>query len=79
MERSLKDLSPGDMAKVVKVNAKGAIRRRLVDMGVVPGAEFRVERYAPLGDPIELKLKGYYLSLRREEAEGIIVDDIGGV
>ncbi len=66
---TLKDLAPGQKAKVIRVNGKGAIRRRLLEMGVFPGCQVEMERLAPLGDPLEIKLKGTHLSLRRTEAE----------
>lgn len=74
---TLKDLAPGEKAKVSKVNGTGAIRRRLVDMGVGPGCEVQMERYAPLGDPIEIKFKGTHLSLRKTEAEMVEVEQEG--
>jgi len=74
---TLKDLAPGEKAMVSKVNGTGAIRRRLVDMGVGPGCEVKVERYAPLGDPIEIKLKGTHLSLRKTEAEMVEIEQEG--
>lgn len=80
MMKSLKDLKPGEKAKVSKLIGDGPIKRRIVDIGIVPGAEVEMERYAPLGDPIEIKLKGYHLSLRIEEADSILVyqEDAGG-
>lgn len=69
----LSELQPGARAVVQKVIAKGAIRHRLVEMGFIRGAELRVERLAPLGDPMELVIKGYHLSLRREESACILV------
>lgn len=69
----LSELQPGTHARVVKVEAKGPIRRRLLEMGFVRGAELRVEKLAPLGDPMELVIKGYHLSLRREEGACILV------
>ena len=71
---TLNHVSAGQEAKVVKVRTKGAVRRRIVDMGVVRGVPIRVVKVAPLGDPIEIKVKGYNLSLRKEEAEGIDVE-----
>lgn len=71
--RPLSELQPGDLARVVKVEATGPIRRRLLEMGFVRGAELRVEKLAPLGDPMELVIKGYHLSLRREEGACIVV------
>ena len=75
-EKSLRDLKMGEKGKVVKVKGRGGIRRRLLDMGVVPGEIVEVERIAPLGDPMEIHVKGYHLSLRKEEAEGIKVEPV---
>lgn len=58
---------------MVRVGAQGAIRQRLIEMGFIKGAHLRVERLAPLGDPMELVIKGYHLSLRREEGACITV------
>lgn len=74
LERTLKNLKPGDKAVIVKVTGEGAIRRRLLDMGVTRGAELLVRKVAPLGDPIEVNLRGYELSFRGSEAEKIIVE-----
>lgn len=70
----LKDLKPGQKAKVLKVSARGETRKRIVEMGITPGAVVEVEGIAPLGDPIDIKVKGYHLSLRKEEAEGIDIE-----
>ena len=70
---SLATLPLGVTAEIVRVSARGAIKRRLLEMGVVRGSIVSVERVAPLGDPIEIRLKGYHLSLRREEAAAIEV------
>jgi len=72
--KSLNDLMPGQKAKVSKVVGAGLVKRRIVDMGIVPGTEIEMERYAPLGDPMEVKLRGNHLSLRKEEARGIILE-----
>ena len=72
--KTLKDLQKGERGKVVRIAAPGPLRRRLMDMGVVPGAEIKVEGTAPLGDPIEVTVKGYHLTLRREEAQFIEVE-----
>lgn len=69
----LSDLRPGQEASVAKVVAKGAIRQRLLEMGFIRGARLKVEKLAPLGDPMELVIKGYHLSLRREESACILV------
>ena len=71
---SLDCLHPGDRCRVVKILGEGEIHRRIMDIGIYPGVEILVERVAPLGDPVEFKLKGCHVSLRREEAENIIVD-----
>ena len=71
--RPLSSLHPGDEALVFKVMAQGRIRQRLLEMGFIRGARLKVEKLAPLGDPMELVIKGYHLSLRREESECILV------
>ena len=72
--KPLSDLQPKDKGKVMKVRGEGSIRRRLTDMGLVTGSEFEVERVAPLGDPVEIKIKGYHLTLRRGEASNVEVE-----
>ena len=72
---TLDRIEPGQKAKILKVRAaSGATNQRIVDMGLTRGTVVEVERVAPLGDPIEVKLKGYHLSLRKEEARGISVE-----
>ena len=70
---SLSLLQPGDQAEVVLVQAHGQVRQRLLEMGFIRGVRLRVEKLAPLGDPMELVIKGYHLSLRREECACILV------
>jgi ferrous iron transport protein A len=70
---SLANLPIGAQARVLSVNGTGAIARRLMEMGVVPGAQVRVIKAAPLGDPIEIRVRGYHLALRRTEAQTITV------
>jgi len=70
----LDQLKCGQKGTVVRVGGTGALRRRIVDMGVVRGTPIEVVKVAPLGDPIELKVKGYHLSLRKEEAAAINVE-----
>jgi Fe2+ transport system protein FeoA len=72
----LRELKPGQKGKVVKILGSGSIHRRILDMGIVKGTEIEVERVAPLGDPIEVRVKGYHLSLRKEEAANIYVDPV---
>ncbi|MBN2307854.1 MAG: ferrous iron transport protein A [Candidatus Hydrogenedentes bacterium] len=76
MAKTLFDLVSGDVARIVKIRGDGprSIRQRLLDMGVTRGAEVRVERHAPLGDPVEVTIKGYYLALRMSEAKDIEVE-----
>jgi len=73
-EKTLRDLRPKESARILKVGGSGSVRRRLMDMGLVTGCEILVERVAPLGDPIEVKVKGYHLTLRKEEAAKIQVE-----
>ncbi|MDD5645442.1 MAG: ferrous iron transport protein A [bacterium] len=70
----LKDLKSGQKGIITKVSGGGSIFRRLLDMGIGKGAEITVVRVAPLGDPIEIKVRGYNLSLRKNEASNIYVD-----
>ncbi|MDI6743346.1 MAG: FeoA family protein [Smithella sp.] len=71
---TLADLKPGQSGKILKINEAGALKRRLMDMGVVAGAAVRVEKVAPFGDPLEVNIKSYQLSLRKSEAEKIEVE-----
>lgn len=71
--RSLDILPIGATARVTGVTGSGAIARRLLEMGVVPGAPVRVIKAAPLGDPIEVRVRGYHLALRRTEAKTISI------
>ncbi len=74
MEKLLKDFSPSERGVVRRIEAEGKIRRRLFDMGVTPGAEITMRKAAPLGDPIEVTLRGYELSLRKSEAGSILME-----
>ncbi len=69
--KSLKDVSVGETAKVVKINGEGKVKRRIMDMGITKGVEIYVRKVAPLGDPIEVTVRGYELSLRKDDAEKI--------
>lgn len=71
---TLKDIVVGAKATVVKINGEGALKRRIMDMGVTKGVEILVRKVAPLGDPMEVTLRGYQLSLRKKEAENIVVE-----
>jgi len=70
----LSELKPKEKGKVVKVGGKGGVYRRILDMGVVSGTLVEVQRVAPMGDPIEIRVKGYNLTLRTEEAANIQVE-----
>lgn len=73
-DKNLSQIKPGQKTRVLKITGGGPIKRRIMEMGLVPGAEIEMERYAPLGDPIEVKLTGQHLSLRIEEAERVVVE-----
>lgn len=72
----LKNLKPGQKCKIIKVRSRGETNKRILEMGVTPGSVVELERIAPLGDPIDVKVRGYHLSLRKEEADGIDVEII---
>jgi Fe2+ transport system protein FeoA len=72
-DSSLAHLPVGVQARVIAVQGEGAVARRLMEMGVVPGAPVRVIKTAPLGDPLEIRVRGYHLALRRTEALTITV------
>ena len=67
-------MQPGEKGRIVRVGGKKGIRRRLMDMGVVKNTEVTMQRVAPLGDPVEIKIKGYDLALRLEEAAEIKIE-----
>jgi ferrous iron transport protein A len=73
MELQLNNLEPGQKGVVVNIKGSGATRRRIMDMGIVRGAEIKVIRRAPLGDPVEFEIRDYNLTLRKREAEHIYV------
>lgn len=72
--KTLKELKVGQNAKVVKLHGEGAIKRRIMDMGITKGTEVFVRKVAPLGDPFELTVRGYELSLRKSDAEMIEIE-----
>ena len=71
--KTLKSVKPGESVSVVKVSGEGPVRRRIMDMGITRGTEILVRKVAPLGDPIEVNVRGYELSLRRADAKMIEV------
>lgn len=72
--KTLKDVAIGQTAKIKKLHGEGAVKRRIMDMGLTKGTEVFVRKVAPLGDPIELKVRGYELSIRKADAEQIEVE-----
>lgn len=72
--RTLKNVECGQTVKVSRLGGEGAVRRRIMDMGITKGTEIYVRKVAPLGDPIEVTVRGYELSLRKGEAENIVVE-----
>ena len=72
--KTLRDVKVGETVKVVKLHGEGAVKRRIMDMGLTKGTEVFVRKVAPLGDPIELTVRGYELSLRKADAEMIEVE-----
>lgn len=73
--KTLKDVKVGERATVVKLHGEGAVRRRIMDMGLTRGVELQVRKVAPLGDPMELNVRGYELSVRKSDAERIEVQE----
>ncbi len=71
---NLREVPVGSKAKVVKIHSEGAVKRRIMDMGITKGVEIFVRKVAPLGDPIEITVRGYELSLRKADAESIEVE-----
>lgn len=73
--KTLKDVPVGATARVKKIHGEGALRRRIMDMGITKGVDVYVRKVAPLGDPVELTIRGYELSIRKNEAEAIEVEE----
>ena len=72
--KTLKETSVGETVKVVKLNGSGPVKRRIMDMGITKGSELYIRKVAPLGDPIEITVRNYELSLRKADAEMIEVE-----
>ena len=72
--KTLKQAKIGETVKVVKLHGEGAVKRRIMDMGITKGVDVFVRKVAPLGDPIEVTVRGYELSLRKADAEKVLVD-----
>jgi len=73
--KTLKDAKIGATVKVVKLHGEGAVKRRIMDMGITKGVEIYIRKVAPLGDPLELNLRGYELSIRKADADMIEIED----
>ncbi|MCR4566435.1 MAG: ferrous iron transport protein A [Pseudobutyrivibrio sp.] len=71
---TLRDVKVGDTVKVTKIDGAGAVKRRIMDMGITKGVEIYVRKIAPLGDPVEITVRGYELSVRKADAEMILVE-----
>ena len=72
--QTLRTTKPGGIVRVVKISGEGAVKRRIMDMGITKGVELQIRKVAPLGDPIEITVRGYELSLRKADAEMIEVE-----
>ena len=72
--KTLKDAKVGETVKVVKLTGEGAVKRRIMDMGITKGVDIYIRKVAPLGDPVEVTLRGYELSLRKADADMITVE-----
>ena len=72
--KTLKQAKVGETVKVVRIHGEGALKRRIMDMGITKGVEIYVRKVAPLGDPVEINVRGYELSLRKNDAELIEVE-----
>lgn len=70
---TLRELKPGQRGTVASIGTTGPMKRRIMDMGITPGVEIKIVKVAPLGDPIEVNLRGYELSLRKDEAQQIVL------
>lgn len=73
--RTLKDVQVGETVNVVKLHGTGAVKRRIMDMGITKGAEIYVRKVAPLGDPVEVNVRGYELTVRRADAEMVEIEN----
>ena len=72
--KTLRDAKVGDTVRVVKLHGEGAVKRRIMDMGITKGVEVHIRKVAPLGDPVEVTVRGYELSIRKADAEMIEIE-----
>lgn len=75
---TLNNLKPGQRCKILKLNGSGKLKYRIVDMGIIPGTEVLLKRVAPFGDPMQINLRGYELSIRKSDAKNIEVIKLKG-
>ncbi len=74
MKKTLRQMKIGESGKIIEVNGQGDIKRRMIDLGITPGVYILLKKYAPLGDPMEVRVRGYNVALRKSEAENIVVE-----
>ena len=74
--QTLRDIKCGNTVKVIKLHGEGPVKRRIMDIGITKGSQVYVRKVAPLGDPIEVNIRGYELSIRKEDAEKIEVQEV---
>lgn len=74
MQKNMSDFAIGESGRIVKVEGEGKVRHRLFDMGLTPGAEVYLRKKAPMGDPLEFTVRGYELSLRKDEAQYVLCE-----
>jgi ferrous iron transport protein A len=74
--RTLREARPGEVVRVEKLNGEGALKHRIMDMGLTKGTEVRVRKVAPRGDPVEVTVRGYELSIRKSEAENVEISTV---
>ena len=72
--KTLREAKLGETVKVTRLSGDGAVKRRIMDMGITKGAEIFIRKVAPLGDPVEINVRGYELSIRKADAENIVVE-----
>lgn len=73
--KSLRDARVGETLEVAKINGQGPAKRRIVDMGITKGTEIYVRKLAPLGDPVQINLRGYELTIRKHDAQNVMVEE----
>lgn len=76
--KNISALKPGEAGRVIRIGSSGALRRRIIDMGITPGAVVIMRKAAPLGDPLEINVRGYELSIRKSEAREILIERLEG-